>query len=220
MKSQKLSVLAFLLSVATAYAAPASQATPPSTALTSGTSHNESGMPPMKGSDMESMHMTSSPNAAKAPTDLQFIDTMSMHHRMAIDMAELARSRAEHAELKAMATKMVGDQQKDTAQLKDWREQWYAGKPVALNMKMPGMPESMKGMSMQKLAAANGAEFDRMFVEMMSRHHAGAIKMSEAAAPMLQHAEVKAFAKKVLISQKEELAQMKDWKKNWSEAKR
>jgi uncharacterized protein (DUF305 family) len=48
--------------------------------------------------------------------------------------------------------------------------------PEAMNMKMPGMPESMKGISMEKLAAAKGEEFDLMFIDMMSQHHMGAIK--------------------------------------------
>lgn len=219
MKLPKLAVAAFVLSISSAYAAPEPQPTPQN-APVPGATHDASGMSQTKGSDMESMHMSDSPNAAKAPTDLQFIDTMTMHHKMALDMANLAGSRAAHAELKAMAAKMIEDQQRDTTQLKGWREQWYAGKPAAMNMKMPGMPESMKGMSMQKLGAAKGEEFVRMFIDMMSRHHAGAIKMSEAAEPKMQHAEIRAFAKKMASSQKEELAQMKDWKKSWAEAKR
>jgi uncharacterized protein (DUF305 family) len=219
MKSPNLAVLALVLCVSSAQTASARQAAPQEAAPMPGMSHDAAGMHQMKGSDMDSMHMSSSPNAATAPADLQFIDTMAMHHKMAMDMARLAGSRAAHAELKTMASKMIEDQQKETAQLKGWREQWYAGKPEAMNMKMPGMPESMKGMSMEKLAAAKGEEFDRMFIEMMSRHHAGAIKMSETSEPKLQHSEVKAFATKLVVSQKEELGQMKDWKKSWWKAK-
>lgn len=214
MKSSNFAVLAFVMCVSSALTASAYQA-PQETAPMPGMSHDASSMSQMKSSNMDSMHMSNSANAAKAPADLQFIDTMAMHHKMAIDMASLAGSRAAHAELKTMASKMIEDQQKETAQLKGWREQWYPSKPEAMNMNMPGMPESMKGMSMDKLAAAKGEEFDRMFIDMMSRHHAGAIKMSETAAPKLQHAELKTFAKNLIAAQKEELAQMKGWKKSW-----
>lgn len=219
MKSPNIAVIVLLVGFSSAQLALARQAAPQQTTPMPGMAHGSAGMHEMKGSDMDSMHMSSSPNAAKAPVDLQFIDTMTMHHKMAMDMASLAGTRAAHGELKTMATKMIEDQQKETAQLKGWREQWYAGKPEAMNMKMPGMPESMKGMSMEKLAAAKGEEFDRMFIDMMSQHHAGAIKMSESAEPKLQHPEIKAFAKKLAASQKEELAQMKDWKKSWGNAK-
>ncbi len=45
--------------------------------------------------------MSSSPNAANAPFDLQFIDTMSAHHQGAIDLAQTAESKAQKAELKS-----------------------------------------------------------------------------------------------------------------------
>jgi uncharacterized protein (DUF305 family) len=218
MKLPKFALAALTVIVSSAYAAALPQAATQDAAPMAGMSHDMRGMQ-MNKADMDSMHMGSSPDATKAPTDLQFLDTMSMHHKMAVNMAGLAESRTAHAELKAMAKKMMDDQQKEITQMKGWREQWYAGKPEAMNMQMPGMSKSMMGMSMNKLAAAKGEEFDRMFIDMMSQHHEGAIKMSQAAQPKLQHAEIKALAKKIVTAQKEELAQMKAWKKSWGPAK-
>ncbi len=165
--------------------------------------------------NMQSMHK-SSPNAAKAPYEQQFLDTMTMHHQMAMHMASLVESRSANQELKDMAKKMMAEQEKEIAQLKGWKEQWYAGKPEAMNMKMPGMPESMKGMSGDKLMSAKGEQFDRMFVDMMSQHHKGAIKMAQTAAPKLQHAEVKEFANRLVEMQKKEVAHMAEMKKSWA----
>ncbi len=165
--------------------------------------------------NMQSMHK-SSPNAAKAPYEQQFLDTMTMHHQMAMHMASLVESRSANQELKDMAKKMMAEQEKEIAQLKGWKEQWYAGKPEAMNMKMPGMPESMKGMSGDKLMSAKGEQFDRMFVDMMSQHHKGAIKRAQTAAPKLQHAEVKEFANKLVEMQKKEVAHMAEMKKSWA----
>lgn len=219
MKMSQFALAVLMLAASTAHAAHEPQTAPQGSTQVPGMTHDMSNMQSMDKSDMHSMHMASSPNAAKAPAELQFLDTMPMHHKMAIDMANLVDSRAAHAELKALAKKMIEKQQKETAELKGWREQWYAGKPEAMNMKMSGMPESMRGMSMDKLAAAKGEKFDLMFIGMMSQHHMGAIKMAQAAQPKLQHAEVKEFAKKLEASQKEELSQMKDWKKSWGAAK-
>lgn len=169
--------------------------------------------------NMHSMHK-SSPNAAKAPYELQFLDTMAMHHQMAMHMASLVESRSNSQHLKDMAKKMMVEQEKEIAQLKGWKEQWYAGKPEAMNMKMPGMPESMKGMSSEKLTSAKGEQFDRLFVDMMSQHHKGAIKMAQTAAPKLQHAEVKEFANKVVEMQKKEVAHMAEMKKSWAAPKK
>lgn len=168
------------------------------------------------GHDMANMHSMhkSSPNAAKATYEQQFLDTMAMHHQMAMHMASLVDSRTDSQHLKDMAKKMMAEQEKEIAQLKGWKEQWYAGKPEAINMKMPGMPESMKGMSSEKLTSAKGEQFDKLFVDMMSQHHKGAIKMAQTAAPKLQHAEVKEFANKVVEMQKKELAHMAEMKKS------
>ena len=219
MKISQFTLAVLVLAVSTAHAAPEPQTAPQGSTQMPGMSHDMSNMKSMDKSDMHSMHMPSSPNAAKASTELQFLDTMPMHHTMATNMAKLVEGRAAHVELKTLAKKMIEDQQKETAELKGWREQWYAGKPEAMNMKMSGMSGSMKGMTMDKLAAAKGEEFDRMFIDMMSQHHTGAIKMAQAAQPRLQHAEIKDFAKKLVVGQKEELAQMKNWKKSWGSAK-
>lgn len=170
------------------------------------------------GHDMANMHSMhkSSPNAAKAAYEQQFLDTMAMHHQMAMHMASLVDSRTDSQHLKDMAKKMMAEQEKEIAQLKGWKEQWYAGKPEAINMKMPGMPESMKGMSSEKLTSAKGEQFDKLFVDMMSQHHKGAIKMAQTAAPKLQHAEVKEFANKVVEMQKKEVAHMAEMKKSWA----
>lgn len=162
--------------------------------------------------------MKSSPGAARAPYDLQFLDTMSAHHQSAIEMAQLAEQRAGQDELKRLAKQMIEDQQREIGQMQEWKQQWYAGRDEALNMKMPGMAESMKGMQMDKLEAASGAAFDTLFIQMMSRHHEGAIKMARAAATRASHPELKALAKRMAEAQQKEVAQMAQWKKDWKAA--
>lgn len=174
-----------------------------------GTHSSQSGM------SHGSMKMESSPNAARAPFDLQFIDTMVMHHQSATEMADLVESRAAHDELKQMAKKMTSDQQREVQQLQEWKKQWYADKGDAVNMKMPGMAESMKDMPMDKLKADKGDEFDALFIEAMARHHRGAIKMAAAARGKAQHPEIKELAQDVVSEQKKEIAQMASWKKEW-----
>lgn len=162
-----------------------------------------------------SMKMESSPNAAKAPFDLQFIDTMVMHHRTATEMSGLVESRSARDELKKMAKEMIADQQGEIQRLEEWKQQWYAGKDAAVNMKMPGMAESMKDMPMEKLKAAKDDEFDAMFIDMMTRHHGGAVKMAQAAQGKAEHPEIKKLAQEVIREQQKEIAQMASWKKEW-----
>jgi uncharacterized protein (DUF305 family) len=73
---------------------------------------------------------------------------------------------------------------------------------------MPGMltPEQM-----QQLAAAKGTAFDKLFLEGMIRHHAGAITMVHdlfAAPGAAQQSDIFAFASDVEADQKMEIIRM------------
>ena len=163
--------------------------------------------------------MSSSPSAASAPFDLQFIDTMSAHHQGAIDMAQTAESKAQKAELKSFARKVVEDQQREIAQMKQWRDTWYAGRSQAMNMEMPGMMDSMKGMNMDGTKAMTGADFDRMFLDMMIPHHQGAVAMAKDALNKSEHSEVKKLAQQIIDAQQNEIGMMNKWQTAWGGAK-
>ena len=163
--------------------------------------------------------MVSSPNAASQPYDLQFIDTMTHHHQGAIDMAKMALTRSQNAELKKFAQKIVDDQNKEITQMKDWRDNWYSGKPAALNMEMSGMADSMKmmmGDGMKKMEAASGKDFDLMFLDMMKPHHAGAIAMAKDALGKAEHQEIKTLSDQIIKAQEGEIKQIDAWKASWS----
>lgn len=166
--------------------------------------------------DMEMMGAKSSPNAASKPFDLRYLDTMSAHHKGAIAMAEMVGERSSRAELKAMSKTMIEDQQKEIAEFQSWKQMWYAGKGDAVDMKMHGMMGSMKGMSMEMLASSTGPEFDAMFLNMMIKHHKGAIEMSQTALKKAKHSEVKEKAKEIIAAQKKENQQMIQWQKEWN----
>ena len=163
--------------------------------------------------------MKSDPNAASAPYDLQFIDTMSVHHQGAVEMAGMALKKSQNAELKTFAQKIIDDQQKEIAQMKAWREKWYAGKAPAKNMEMSGMMDSMKIMArdrMKMMEAMNGKDFDIHFLDMMTPHHTGAVTMAKEALTKAEQPELKTLANQIIKSQEAEIKMMADWKAKWS----
>ncbi len=168
-------------------------------------------MKKMKGSMMES-----SPDAISSPYDLQFLDTMTAHHKSAVDMAKPIVAKSDNAELKAFAAKIISDQNKEIAQMKSWREKWFAGKPAAVNMEMPGMMDAMKGMNMKKMEAAGGKQLDLRFLDMMTPHHQGAITMATEALDKAEHPEIKTLANQIIKAQEAEIKKMQDWKTAWS----
>ncbi|WP_437872728.1 DUF305 domain-containing protein [Sorangium sp. So ce302] len=59
------------------------------------------------------------------PFDRAFIDAMIPHHEMAIDAAEMAQQKAEHAEIRTLAAGIIEAQQREIDQMKAWRAAWY-----------------------------------------------------------------------------------------------
>ena len=64
---------------------------------------------------------------AAEPFDRAFIDAMIPHHESAIAAARAAASRAEHAEIKELARAVVADQEREIAQMRQWRQVWFPG---------------------------------------------------------------------------------------------
>lgn len=176
-----------------------------------GMNHNSMPM----NSNMNHSNMKSDANAASAPYDLQFIDTMTAHHSGAVEMAKMVDGRTENPDVKKFAAQIIKDQEKEIEQMKDWREKWFNGAPRAMNMEMPGMADSMK-MDMSKLSSAKDKAFDQAFVEVMIPHHDGAVIMSKEALTKSEKPEIKTLANQIIKVQESEIKMMNEWKTKWA----
>ena len=168
---------------------------------------------------MNDSAMKSDPSAASAPYDLQFIDTMTAHHQSAIDMAKMVAGKTQNAELKKFAGQIIADQGKEIAHMTEWRDKWYAGKPAAKNIEMSGMMGSMKMMmdgGMKKMEMASGKDFDLMFLDMMTPHHAGAVTMAKEALTKAEHPEIKTLYTQISKAQDAEIKMKADGKEKRS----
>ena len=159
--------------------------------------------------------MTSSPGAADAPYELQFLDTMIAHHGAAVDMAQLVATRAQHAELKQLAKNIIADQQREIAQMKEWRRNWFGDHAPAINMDLPGMSDSMSEMNLDKLDTLKERSFDLEFIRQMITHHEGAVKMAKDLLTHEPNAELHSLADNIITSQEAEIKQMREWESEW-----
>jgi uncharacterized protein (DUF305 family) len=150
--------------------------------------------------------------------DRMFLSGMIAHHQGAIDMANLALTRAKHTELKTMAQAIISAQNKEITGMTSWQSSW--GYPASSGSNMTdhsamGMEDNMAGMTNQ-LKDLSGDAFDIKFLELMTLHHQSAIDMSRPAAKNAQHQEVKTLAQAIISAQTTEIKQMQAWQKDWT----
>lgn len=140
--------------------------------------------------------------------DVMFADGMTKHHRDGIKMAQMAVEKAQNAELRSMAQKMIDDQTREIDEMQRLRGDAPIT-PMAEMMKMPGMmPESKMQKDMARLEAATGQAFDIAFTEIMPKHHDGAIKMSKHELANGDHSGLRAIAQQIADKQSRERQQL------------
>ena len=164
---------------------------------------------------MDHSSMQSSPGAESAPMELQFIDTMIVHHQGAIDMAKLAETRAQDAGLKELASGIGREQELEIATMNGLRMRWFGAKEKAVNMNFPGMSEGMAGMDLKKLSELQGRDFDIEFVKQMIPHHEGALTMAKQVRNTDSYAELRTLADNIISSQDAEIKKMREWLSEW-----
>lgn len=161
--------------------------------------------------------------------DISFAQGMIPHHQQAVEMSNLAETRA-GAEVKALAAKIKQAQAPEIQQMTEWLRQWGAPLPSSpagghdSHGDAPGQPssgpdshggghEGMTGMmteqEMTELTASTGAKFDRMFLEMMIRHHEGAVQMATTEQQQGQNPVAKKLAGEIIAAQNTEIQEMR-----------
>ncbi|MFJ8041726.1 DUF305 domain-containing protein [Kitasatospora sp. NPDC096147] len=147
-------------------------------------------------------------------TDLAFAQGMIPHHRQALEMADLAASRAGSAEVKQLAGQIRAAQDPEIATLSGWLTAWGEQVPPAGGTgghaahgggAAGGM---MTEAEMASLKGATGAAFDRAFLELMVAHHTGAVKMAEEERANGAYGPARELAGAVISGQSAEIATM------------
>ncbi|GAB3755983.1 hypothetical protein GCM10027591_05120 [Zhihengliuella somnathii] len=146
--------------------------------------------------------------------DAEFMAMMIPHHAQALTMTDWAAEQAASEELKALAHRMNLEQGAEIKVMSDWlTERGLDVPPEAETGWQPG-GMTMHGMltdeQMAALQAAEGAEFDQLFLTGMIEHHEGAIMMCNDVVISGIDATVEQMATHMTSSQGAEISRMQD----------
>ncbi|GHD02249.1 DUF305 domain-containing protein [Zhihengliuella salsuginis] len=146
--------------------------------------------------------------------DAEFMTMMVPHHAQAVTMTDMVPGQAASEELKNLAHRMNLEQGAEIQYMVDWltargldvpaeaEDGWAPG-----GMHMHGM---LTDEEMAALADAEGAEFDRLFLEGMIKHHEGAIMMCDVAQIEGIDETVQQMSTHMSSSQSAEIGRMQD----------
>jgi uncharacterized protein (DUF305 family) len=115
--------------------------------------------------------------------DRRFMQDMIPHHHQALEMAALADDRTNTREIVDAAGRIDASQQDEIEFMQQWLRDRGEDVPDPTAHSAMQTDHMMAGMAtpeqMAELAAAEGSDFDRLFLELMIRHHEGAVSMVE-----------------------------------------
>jgi len=145
--------------------------------------------------------------------DVTFVQGMIPHHQGALAMAQLADGRATDPRAVDLADRIEAAQAPEIETMTGWLEEW--GEPLP-EEDMGGMDHGSGGMDMEGMSeedmtaldSSSGAEFDRMFLEMMIPHHQGAVDMAETEIADGSNPDAVDMAREIVESQTAEIEEM------------
>lgn len=162
--------------------------------------------------------------------DAAFVTGMIHHHAQALTMTAWVPDRASSEPLRALADRMHNTQGAEIELMSRWLKDH--DQPVPQLPENPGKPEGgdgtgprapehhlqdhelMPGMlteaELAELEAASGAEFDRLFLEGMIKHHRGAIDMCAEVTATGIDQRVQELASNIGVDQQAEIARLEE----------
>jgi uncharacterized protein (DUF305 family) len=167
--------------------------------------------------------------------DVNYLVLMIEHHRQALEMTDLVEGRYEREGIERIADRISAAQDPEITAMESWLEENVFGPAreneahqnfcglegdgthhdesgdvptCQLEVDHDDMPGMASEEELEELAAAEGDEFDQLFVELMTAHHQGAVTMAEDVLAEGKDQTVLRMANDVIAEQSAEINRM------------
>jgi uncharacterized protein (DUF305 family) len=169
-----------------------------------------------------------SSSSTPSAVDVGFAQAMSIHHGQAVLMASEAVLDASSPAVRELAREILVEQSQEIGMMRTWLSDWnkpqlstgsimgwmrsdqragsasMMGEASMASTGLNQMPGMATNQQLTQLAAATGVAFDRMFLQLMLRHHEGGIEMANYAEQHAVLSQVRAAAGSMIIDQTNE----------------
>lgn len=152
------------------------------------------------------------PGALYTKADVEFMQMMIAHHAQAIVMAKIAEKNSTNTQLLMLSRKIDQSQVPEIQIMQDWLHRYKQFAPDTSSWRTTMMDGMLTMDEIKALELAKGTDFDRLFLNGMIKHHAGAIKMVDdlfKSPGAGQEVDANVFANDVVSAQTAEIAVMR-----------
>ena len=169
--------------------------------------------------------LSNSPNEA----EIGFAQDMSVHHQQAIDMSFVIREKTDNQEIRDFAFDIINTQANQRGMMLGWLDLWQqpltpTQKPMAwmadsttMDSQMmkgftPGayMPGMATKAEMDQLMSLEDEAAEKLFLELMIRHHQGGVMMAEGVIERSDNETVTRLAQTMVNGQQAEIDYMNE----------
>ncbi|WP_037304338.1 DUF305 domain-containing protein [Amycolatopsis orientalis] len=144
--------------------------------------------------------------------DVAFARQALAHHQQGMDLASLAETRTENAELKALAKRIIDTHEPEIARLSALIESWAQPAPDDPNLEHVQRDGYLSPGDLAQLAGLSGKDFDRQFVARLIRQREAGVRIADAETQHGRNPDARDLAATTSRSQQQEISELRGFK--------
>lgn len=181
------------------------------------------GVPGEPNTSLTGTSAVATPNATHNDADVAFLQDMIVHHAQAVVMGDLVKGRLTDKQVRGIASRIRDEQKPEMKAMSTTLTSW--GEEVPIEATNPTLGSraghsqhaQMPGMATQKqldaLAKAKGADVDRLYLDLMTAHHQGALTMCTTLGDKGSDERTSELGDDIHVTQSKQIDQMKAMRK-------
>ncbi|WP_435200222.1 DUF305 domain-containing protein [Janibacter sp. GS2] len=192
---------------------------PTSTATSPDAPVLQPGRPGEPNTSLSGTSAVASPSASYNSADVDFLQDMIVHHAQAVVMGDIVKGTLTDPKVTAIASRISDEQKPEMRGMARTLTSWKEDVPPQAENPTFGMRNghsshgSMPGMAttqqLERLERATGADQDRLYLDLMIRHHQGALTMSTTLSRQGADERTGELGDDITVTQTKQIEQMK-----------
>lgn len=180
------------------------------------------GTPGEPNTSLSGTSAVATPSTSHNDADVTFLQDMIVHHSQAVVMGDLVKGRLTDRKVRGIASRIRDEQKPEMKGMATTLKSWGEKVPVeatnpTLGSRTGHAHHSMPGMAtteqLDELAAAKGADVDRLYLDLMIAHHEGALKMCKTLGEKGSDERTGELGDDIHVTQTKQISQMKDMRR-------